>query len=98
MVNCEEGASKQKLQQYAQANAGGAPHVHHLRLVGGGKHVDEFCPPGQRKYSGFYPYHLVIDGDGIVCMSGGYDFQQRKWLDYMAAAQLPSSKESWLLR
>mmetsp|Transcript_125332 Transcript_125332/g.348741 ORF Transcript_125332/g.348741 Transcript_125332/m.348741 type:complete len:99 (+) Transcript_125332:245-541(+) len=98
MVNCEEGVSKPQLEQYAAANAGGAPHVHQLKLVGGGRRVDEFRPPGQKQYSGFYPYHVVIDGSGIVRMSGGYDFDRRKWLDYMAAAGLQAQHSAWQLR
>mmetsp|Transcript_16079 Transcript_16079/g.48434 ORF Transcript_16079/g.48434 Transcript_16079/m.48434 type:complete len:99 (+) Transcript_16079:179-475(+) len=98
MVNCEESASMERIQQYAAANAGGAPHVHQLKLVDGGRYVDDFRPVGQKQYSGFYPYHLVIDGSGIVRMSGGYDFDRRKWLDYMAAAGLQAHPSAWQLR
>mmetsp|Transcript_50333 Transcript_50333/g.107837 ORF Transcript_50333/g.107837 Transcript_50333/m.107837 type:complete len:100 (-) Transcript_50333:124-423(-) len=97
MVNCEAGASKERLQRYAHDHAGGAAHVQQLRLVGGGHGVDVFKPPGQKEYSGYYPYHLVIDGGGTVRMSGGYDWKARKWLDYMAAAALHAQPSSWQL-
>eukprot|EP00811_Abedinium_folium_P011832 NODE_20959_length_775_cov_2.058642.p3 GENE.NODE_20959_length_775_cov_2.058642~~NODE_20959_length_775_cov_2.058642.p3 ORF type:complete len:90 (+),score=28.09 NODE_20959_length_775_cov_2.058642:149-418(+) len=82
------------LRRYAEENGNGASHLVKMRLIGGGRGVDRFTPPGQGRYSGFYPYHIAIDGEGTVRVSGAYDFEQQRWRNYMAAVGLPSTADS----